>query len=162
MTDRHIRLVPSRERRLAATSKGPRTRYILPNDVVSHNTQHRRFVTNFRGRPQRRIPMENFCSRNETIRSLELSFLGPFVAGNFRSRGTKVPGNFRSLDLSFRETFVSRTFEPLYSPRQVAQCKEISFPPTTLQSISYEPQTAVTTVRIFRRRPSTVRFPKIN
>jgi len=88
----------------------PRTRYILPNDVVSHNTRHRQFVANFRGRPQRRIPTENFCSRDETIRSLELSFLGPFVAGNFRSRGTKVPGNFRSLDLSFRETFVSRTF----------------------------------------------------
>jgi len=40
----------------------------------------------------------------------ELSFPGPFVLGNFRSWGTKVPGNFRSLDLSFRGTFVPRTF----------------------------------------------------
>ena len=33
-------------------------------------------------------------------------------------------------------------------------------PPTILQSISYEPQTAVTTVRIFCRRSSTVCFCK--
>ena len=46
--------------------------------------------------------------RNES--SLELSFPGPFVLGNFRSWGTKVLGNFRSLDLSFRGTFVPRTF----------------------------------------------------
>jgi len=57
----------------------------------------------------------------------ELSFPRLFVLENFRSRGTKVPGNFRSLELSFPGTFV---------------------PPTILQSISYEPQTAVTTVRI--------------
>jgi len=41
--------------------------------------------------------------------SLELSFPGPFVLGNFRSRGTKVPGNFRSQDFSFPGTFVLPT-----------------------------------------------------
>jgi len=40
----------------------------------------------------------------------ELSFPRLFVPGNFRSRGTKVSGNFRSMDLSFRGTFVLRTF----------------------------------------------------
>ena len=65
---------------------------------------------------------------------LELSFLGPFVPGNFNSRGTKVPGNFRSTDLSFSGTFV---------------------PPTILQSISCELQTAVTTDRILCHRPMT-------
>ena len=36
----------------------------------------------------------------------ELSFPGPFVLGNFRSRRTKVLGNFRSWDLSYPGTFV--------------------------------------------------------
>jgi len=36
----------------------------------------------------------------------ELSFPGPFVPGNFRSRGTKVPWNFRSRVLSFSGTFI--------------------------------------------------------
>jgi len=47
----------------------------------------------------------------------ERKFPGTFVPGPFRSRETKVPRNVRSLDLSFRGTFV---------------------PPTILQSIGYE------------------------
>ena len=61
------------------------------------------------------------------FRSSDISFPGTFVPGNFHSGGTKSPENFHSLDLSFRGTFV---------------------PPTILQGISYEMQTAVTTVRI--------------
>jgi len=36
----------------------------------------------------------------------ELSFPGPFVPGNFRSRGTKVPWNFRSRVLLFSGTLI--------------------------------------------------------
>ena len=42
-----------------------------------------------------------FVLGKRKFRSLELSFPGPFVLGNFCSRRTKVPGNFRSWDLSF-------------------------------------------------------------
>ena len=45
------------------------------------------------------VPQERMF-RNES------SFPGPFVRGNFRSRGTKVPGNFPSLALSFSGTLV--------------------------------------------------------
>jgi len=38
--------------------------------------------------------------------SRALSFLGPFVLGNFRSWRAKVPPNFRSWDLSYMGTFV--------------------------------------------------------
>jgi len=79
----------------------------------------------------------NFCSR-------EHSFLGTFFTWTIRSRelsGPFVQRNFRSKDFSFPGIFV---------------------PPTILQSINCEPQTTVTNVRIFCRRPSTVCFPKIN
>jgi len=59
--------------------------------------------------------MGNFRSRDFSfpgtfIPREELSFPGPFVLRNFRSRETKVPGNFCSLDLSFPGTFVTMTF----------------------------------------------------
>jgi len=37
----------------------------------------------------------------ENFRSRELSFRGLFVLGNFHSGGRKVPGTFRSPELSF-------------------------------------------------------------
>ena len=59
--------------------------------------------------------------------------------GNFRSRdhsflGTVVPWTFRSKELSFPGLFVPRNFRSAT---------------TILQSISYEPQTAVTTQNFF-------------
>jgi len=83
---------------------------------------------NFRSQEQI-VPMGNFCSQ-------DLSFLRPFIPGNW---GTKVPGNFGSLE--FPGPFIPRNFHS----------------PTILQSISYELQTAVTTVRILCHRPSRER-----
>jgi len=59
----------------------------------------------------------------------ELSFPGPFVPGNFRSRGTKVPWNFRSRALSFSGTFVprERKFLGTFVPGTF-RTRELSFP----------------------------------
>jgi len=50
----------------------------------------------------------NVSSRN--FRSRDLSFPGPFVPGNFGSRGTKVLWNFPSRALSFLGPFVPGNF----------------------------------------------------
>jgi len=76
------------------------------------------------------VPMGNFRSRDFLFPGNEssLSSLKPFVPGEQTSfHGTFVLRNFCSQDFSFPGTFV---------------------PLTILQSISYELQTAVTTVRI--------------
>jgi len=86
---------------------------------------------------ERIVPMGNFRSR-------DFSFPGTFVPGERKFLelsflGPFVPRNFRSQDFSFSGTFV---------------------PPTILQSISYEPQTAVASDRILCHRPIYYLFYK--
>jgi len=84
--------------------------------------------------------------------SLELSFPGPFVLGNFHSWGTKIPANFRSLDLLFWGTFVPRTF----------RSQELSFVRLFYKALAMNADSYSNCQNLFRSRPSSVRFPKIN
>jgi len=75
-----------------------------------------------------------FIPKNErslwrTFVPQELSFPRPFVPGNFRSRGTKVPWNFRSRALSFSGTFVpgEQKFLGTFVP-ETFRTRELSFP----------------------------------
>jgi len=93
---------------------------------------------------ERIVHMGNFHSR-------DFSFPGN-VPGNFRSRGTKVPGNFRSLDLSFQGTFITRTF-----------CsQELSFLRLFCKALAMNADSYSNCQNLFRSRPSSVCFPKIN
>ena len=74
--------------------------------------------------------MGNFHSR-------DFLFPGTFVPGERKLQGTFVPWTFRSEELPFPGLFVLRNFRSS----------------DYLQSISYEPQTAVTTVRILCHMP---------
>jgi len=79
---------------------------------------------------ERIVPMGNFRSRDF---SLPGTFVpGEKVPGERKFWGTFVRWTYRSEELSFPGLFVPRNFVPV----------------TILQGISYEPQTAVTTVRI--------------
>jgi len=93
--------------------------------------------------------MFNSCDRlcgTGTFRARDLSFPrtnSPYGQLSFLKLFIPRERKFRSLDLSFQGTSVYRTFHS----------QDFSFPgtfvpPTILQSINYEAQTAVTTVRI--------------
>jgi len=88
---------------------------------------------------ERIVPMGNFRSRvsfpgNES--SLELSFPGPFVPGKRKFLGTFVPWTFRSEELSFLRLF---------------------YKALAMNADSYS-----SCQNLFRSRPSSVCFPKIN
>ena len=73
--------------------------------------------------------------------------------GNFRSRDfSKVPGNFRSLELSFQGTFVPRTF----------RSQELSFLRLFYKALAMNADSYSRCQNLFRSRPSSVCFPKIN
>jgi len=99
---------------------------------------------------ERIVPMGNF-------RSGDFSFLGTFVPwdsfpGNESSLGPFVLGNFRSLDLSFRGTFVPRTF----------RSQELSFLRLFYKTLAINADSYSNCQNLFRSRPSSVCFPKIN
>ena len=75
---------------------------------------------------------------------------GPLV--KFRSGRTKVPGNFRSPDLSFRGTFVPRIF----------RYQELSFLRLFYKALAMNSDSYSNCQNLFRSRPSSVCFPKIN
>jgi len=74
------------------------------------------------------------------------------VPETFRSRGTKVPGNFRSLDLSFLGTFIPRTF----------RSQELSFLRLFYKALAMNADSYSNCQNLFRSRPSSVCLPNIN
>jgi len=94
---------------------------------------------------ERVVPMGNFRSR-------DFSFPGTFVPGPFRSRELSFPGNFRSLNLSFQGTFVPRTF----------RSQELSFLRLFYKALAMNADSYSNCQNLFRSRPSSVCFPKIN
>jgi len=85
--------------------------------------------------PETFRPRERKFHGNES--SLELSFPALSFSGTFvRSRGTKVPGNFRSQDFSFLRLFYKAL---AVNADSYSNCQNL-----------------------FRSRPSSVCFPKIN
>ena len=107
------------------------------------------------------VPMGTFVP--ETFRSPELSFPwerkfpGTFVHGPFRSRELSFPGNESSWELSFPGPFVPRNF----------RSQDFSFPgtfvpPTIYKALAMNADSYSNCQNLFRSRPSSVCFPKIN
>ena len=78
-------------------------------------------------------------------------FPGTFVPGPFRSRELSFPEN-ESSDLSFRGTFVPRTF----------RSQELSFLQLFYKALAMNADSYSNCQDLFRSRPSSVCFPKIN
>jgi len=88
----------------------------------------------------------------------ELSFLRLFIPGNFRSLGTKVPRNFRSWALSF--SFVSGERKP-FVPKNF-RSQELLFLRLFCKALAMNTDSYSNCQNLFRSRPSSVRFLKIN
>ena len=135
--------------------------YSGPQDIAGTNCRHLYELQTFRAQDlsfprtnspygelsfRRHFVPGNFRSLPWNFRSRALSFSGTFVPG-----GTKVPGNFRSPDL----------------PRNF-RSQDFSFPgtfvpPTILyKALAMNADSYSNCQNLFRSRPSSVCFPKIN
>jgi len=105
---------------------------------------------------ERIVPMGNFRSRDflfqGTFVPWERKFPETFVPGPFRSWELSFPENESSLDLSFRGTFVPRTF----------RSQELSFLQLFYKALAMNADSYSNCQNLFRCRPNSVCFPKIN